>query len=359
MRPGSPAFTAMFVATTLAISLATSLALSPVTTLGAAQRSRATMATTEWMATMEWMAPAAAPAKAGCPAKLEFRTTLLVDTQALGDDAQGVGARLRSKAEQEIQRFDVMLGEDARLPVLIVKIVPMTGEDEGFSYTIDINHGELTPIKDGSSVGECKLCTESELLERVAGSTRALMPKLRGHITDFNNQPCVTADPACQSNSQCKDANRPICHIREKRCVADLSPGCNSDPDCAKSPVGPFCSKETHRCMAAQDATTPDTGMNGKQKAGIGLMVAGALGAGVGIGLVVTKPRAPEPTMAWETRETQKPGYAVLAIGGAALITGVVLFVLGRRQQKAQHARHQVAPVAGAGVFGLSWSGRF
>jgi hypothetical protein len=254
-----------------------------------------------------------------------------------------------------------MLGEDARLPVVVVKIVPMTGEDEGFSYTIDINHAELTPIKDGSSVGECKLCTESELLEKVAGSTRALMPKLRAHITDFNNRPCETVAVACDSNAQCKDPSRPICHVRDKRCVADLIAGCNTNADCARSPVGPFCSAQTHRCVATQqvDAPPPDTGMNGKQKAGIGLMVAGALGAGVGIGLVAAKPRVPEPTMAWETRETQKPGYAVLAIGGAALITGVVLFVLGRRQHKAQHTRHQVAPVAGAGVFGLGWSGRF
>jgi uncharacterized membrane protein YiaA len=72
--------------------------------------------------------------------------------------------------------------------------------------------------------------------------------------------------------------------------------------------------------------------------------------------------------MAWETRETQKPGYAVLAVGGAALVTGIVLFVLGRRQ--ASKKLSQVAPMmapmmngagsgAGAGAYGLSWSGRF
>ncbi len=337
---------AMFVATTLALSLA----LSPVTTLGAAPRSYA------------WMAPAPAAPAAGtdaCP-KLEFRTTLVVDTKALSDDAQGVGSRLRGKAEQEIQRFDLMLGEDTRQPAVVIRIIPLTGEDEGFSYTIDINHGELTPIKDGSSVGECKLCTESELLEKVAGSTRALMPKLRAHITDYNNRPCPAAGAAeCETNEQCKDASRPVCHVREKRCVADLSSGCNTDADCSKSPIGPFCKTDTRRCVASLAVAPRPAGMNGKQKAGIGLMIAGALGAGVGIGLVVNKPKAVEPAMAWTTRETQKPGYAILAVGGAALVTGVVLFVLGRRQQKSQQARHQVAPMAGAGSYGLSWSGRF
>ena len=356
MRPGSPRLTAMFVATPLAISLATSLAtslaLSPITMSGAGPRSYA------WMAAPAAAGPAAAGPEA-CP-KLEFRATLKVDTQALSDDAQGIGSRLRGKAEQEIQRFDLMLGEDARLPAVVVKIVPLPGEDEGFSYTIDINHAELTPIKDGSSVGECKLCTESELLEKVAGSTRALMPKLRAHITDFNNRTCTPDPPLlCRANTECKDPNRPICHVREKRCVADLSSGCNKNADCAKSPVGLFCATDTHRCVASLGDAPPDDGMNGKQKAGIGLMVAGALAAGVGIGLVVNKPRPVEPAMAWKTLETQKPGFAVLAVGGAALITGVVLFVLGRRQQKSQRARHQVVPVVGAGTFGLTWSGRF
>ncbi len=342
----------MFVATTLAISLA----LSPVTTQ--APRTYAQMAQMARTAPMAWMAAPAATANE-CP-KLEFRTVLQVDTQSLSDDAQGVGARLRGKAEQVVTSVDVMLGTDAtKLPVVVVKIVPLPGEDEGFSFTIDINHLTETPIKDGSSVGECKLCTESELLEKVAGSLRALMPKLRAHITDFNNRPCPqTGHPECETNDVCKAKNPelPICHRIEKRCVADLIGGCNKDGDCAKSPVGPFCSPTEHRCVATLDqAPPPPTGMNGKQKAGIGLMIGGALGVGVGIGLVVNKPRVPDPLMAWETRETQKPGFALLAVGGAALVTGVVLFILGRRQQ----TRAAVAPMAGRGVVGLSWSGRF
>ena len=338
----------MFVATTLAISLA----LSPVTTLGAAPRAYA------------WMGPASAAGADPCP-KLEFRTSLQVDTRALSDDAQGIGNRLRGKVEQEIQRSDLMLGSDALLPAVVIKIVPLTGDDEGFTYTIDINHAEFKPIKDGSSVGECKLCTESELLEKIAGSTRALMPKLRAHITDYNNRPCPSAaSTACESNAQCKDPDRPICHVREKRCVADLSPGCIVDADCVASPVGPLCNVELKRCVATLGAPVdlPPGGMNGKQKVGIGLMIAGALGAGVGVGLAVNKPKAIDPLRAWDTRETQKPGYALIVVGGAALVTGVVLFVLGRRQQQprqARQARHQVTPMAGAGVYGLGWSGRF
>ena len=45
----------------------------------------------------------------------------------------------------------------------------------------------------------------------------------------------------------------------------------------------------------------------------------------------------------------------MLAVGGAALVTGVVLFVLGRRDR----TRTQVTPVAGTSSWGLVWSGRF
>ncbi len=348
----------MFVATTLAVSLA----LSPVTTLALGNQPQLFASKPQ---TYAWMAPAPA-----CP-KLEFRAVLQIDTTALTDDAQGVGGRMRGKAEQAVQSFDVLLGEDAaKLPVIVIKVVPLTGEDEGFSFTIDINHEAQKPIKDGSSVGECKLCTESELLEKVSGSTRALMPKLRGYIADFNNRPCEAAAPECQADAQCKDPNRPICHRIEKRCVADLRAGCSTDADCTTSAVGPFCAPDTRKCVASLEQ--PAAGMNTKQKAGIGLMIAGALGAGAGIGLVVTKPKVPNAMMAWETRETQKPGYAVLAVGGAALVTGIVLFVLGRRQasKKLSQVAPQVAPMmapmmngagsgAGAGAYGLSWSGRF
>ena len=332
----------MFVATTLAISLA----LSPVTPLGlllghggAAPRPYA------------WMAPA--PSAPGC-AKLEPRVSLQVDTQALSDDAQGVGNRLRSKAEREIQGFDLMLGgaEAKDIPAVVIKIVPLVGEDEGFSYTIDINHATATPIKDGSSVGECKLCTESELLEKVAGSTRALMPKLRGYITDYNNKPCEPLK--CKVNLDCVgNPDGSVCDVPTGRCHRPGVAICQIDADCKNNPIGPICDPVEKRCIAA--ATPPDRGMNGKQKAGIGLLVGGALGVGIGVGLVVKKPTPTDKYTAWETRETQKPGFVLLAVGGAALVTGIVLFALGRRER----TRSQVGPMAGTGTYGLSWSGRF
>jgi hypothetical protein len=341
----------MFVATTLALSLA----LSPVTTPGGVVSPALALAP----------APAAGPGKAAAAPgaaqckKLDFRAAVQIDASALGDDAQGVSTRLRGKAEQELQRNDIMLaGADAKdLPVMVVKVVPLPGEDEGFSYTIDINHADHNPIKDGSSVGECPLCTESELLEKVVGSTRALLPKLRAYVTDFNNKPCGGPQQQCSSNADCAgNPAGPVCNAATRSCVQGESVGiCRVDADCKSSPVGPLCREQggAMRCVAAE--ARPPAGLNGKQKAGIGMMVLGAVGVGVGVGLVVRKPTAIEPYMAWETRETQKPGYAALAVGGAALITGVTLFLLGRRQQ----SKSAVGPMAGAGTYGLSWSHRF
>ncbi len=332
----------MFVATTLVLSLA----LSPVTPLGLGGVVPSTHA---------WMTVAPDPT---CP-KLEPRVVLQIDTQALGADGEGVANRLRVAAEREIQGFDLMLGTPAaqELPVVIIKVVPLPGEDEGFSYTIDINHAAEKPIKDGSSVGECKLCIESEVLEKVAGSTRALLPKLRAHITDFNNRPCKP-EKVCKSDTDCNgSAEGPRCALETGICFRP-KPECETDADCVNNVHGPICHKVIKACVKGKDGPQtppPATGMNTKQKAGIGLMVAGALGLGTGIGLVVRKPTATDPYQAWSTLETQKPGFAVLAVGGAALVTGVVLFVLGRRDR----ARTQLTPVAATNTWGLVWTGRF
>ncbi|MBA3547816.1 MAG: hypothetical protein H0T76_15140 [Nannocystis sp.] len=333
----------MFVATTLVLSLA----LSPVTPLGLGSVVPQAHA---------WMAVAPDPA---CP-KLEPRVVLQIDTQALGAGGEGVANRLRVAAEREIQGFDLMLGPPTaqELPVVVIKVVPLPGEDEGFSYTIDINHAAEKPIKDGSSVGECKLCIESEVLEKVAGSTRALLPKLRAHITDFNNRPCKP-EIRCKSDADCNgSAEGPRCNLETGVCFRP-KPECETDADCVGNAHGPTCHKVIKACVKGKDGgqppPPPPPGMNTKQKAGIGLMVAGAVGVGAGIGLVARKPSPTGTYEAWSTLETQKPGYAVLAVGGAALVTGVVLFVLGRRDR----SRSQVTPVASMNSWSLVWTGRF
>lgn len=339
----------MFVATTLALSLV----FSPVTALTQAAGPAASAKASEPAAAK----PGSKPAGPGGCAKLDYRARVDVDAAALGADGQGVAPRLRTKAEQELQRNDIMSAADgADAPVVHVKLVPLPGEDGGFSFTIDITHTDQNPIKDGSSVGECPLCTESELLEKIVGATRALAPKLRAYVADYNNKPCGPAPtPVCDADADCKDPAAPKCSRQLKQCVA--ADECAADADCVGNTNGPACHPVIKKCVPRKDVpkATDGGGWNGKQKAGVALMVVGVVGAGVGVGLVAKKPVTPDPFMAWETRSTRNPGIAMLAVGGAVLVTGVIVYALGRRQAKAT----QVTPVAGPGMYGLSWSGRF
>lgn len=354
----------MFVATTLALSLVfspvTALTQAPVgpantTTPAAAPATTAATpaATPATPASKPAAAPASKPATTSKPAgsscdKLDYRARVEVDAGALGADGQGVATRLRTKVEQELRGNDFMLGAagDA-IPQMTVKVVSLPGEDEGYKYTIDITHVDAHPIKDGSSVGECPLCTESELLEKVVGAARALAPKLRAYVADYNNRECV---PSCTNDAECKNAAQPHCNLQKNVCEA-APPGCRSDADC---PAIQHCMVSAHICVDDGTEPPPPGGLSTKQKAGVALLAVGAVGVGVGIGLLVKKPVADNPAEAWSYTTTKPPGIALLAVGGVAVATGVVLFILGRRPP-----RNQVAPVAGAGFYGLSWSGRF
>lgn len=348
----------MFVATTLALSLV----LSPVTALTQAPVVPASSAVGSPTPASKPAAVTPAPAPAATPAgkpastscvKLDYRARVDVDAAALGADGQGVATRLRGKVEQELRGNDIMLGtaENTDIPKMIVKVVSLPGEDEGYSFTIDITHTDSHPIKDGSSVGECPLCTESELLEKVVGAARALAPKLRAYVADYNNKPC-----SCASDVDCKDPALPHCNVQKHACEPPIQdPECRVDAHCKGNPNGEKCNLATNKCFDGGTTTTPNGGLNNKQKAGVAMLAVGAVGVGVGIGLLVKKPVAEDPAMAWSYTTTRPPGIALLAVGGVAVATGVVLFILGRRQQP----KTVVTPVAGAGFAGLSWSGRF
>jgi hypothetical protein len=348
----------MFVATTLALSLV----VSPVTALMQAppttQRPAVTSAPAPSTAPAAAPAPVAAATPASKPAgtacvKLDYRAVVVVDATTLGADAQGVATRLRSKAEQELQRNDIMLGTaESAVPRIVVKVVPLPGEDGGYSFTIDITHVDTSPVKDGSSVGECPLCTESELLEKIVGATRALAPKLRAYVADYNNKPC-----GCNVDIDCKDPALPTCNKQRHVCEPrSAEPECRTDTDCKGNVNGDHCHEVTKKCVPGTSSPPPPGGLSGKQKVGVGLLAVGAVGVGVGIGLMVKKPVADAPDMAWSYTTTRPPGIALLAVGGVAVASGIVLFILGRRPAP---PRNQVTPVAGAGFYGLSWSGRF
>jgi hypothetical protein len=365
----------MFVATTLALSLVLSsvtaltqaplVPAAPTTAASAAAPATKPAATTPSPAAgpttlrpatakpADAKPAAAAPGKAGGCAKLDYRARVEVEA------AENVAARLRSKAEQELKLNDIMLGaaDGVDAPVMIVKVVPLPGEDEGFRFTIDINHADHSPIKDGSSVGECPLCTESELLDKVVGATRALAPKLRAYVADYNNRPCKAS---CSSDAECTDPGKPRCDAAEHMCVAaaEAPRECSSDADCKGNPNGDRCHPVIKKCARGSeiDGPKPVAGWNGLQKAGLGLGLAGAAAGIAGAVLLGMKDKAPDQFRAWEYTTTKPPGTALVIVGATVLVAGVVVGLLGVRKN---NRRSQVTPVAGGNFYGLSWTGRF
>lgn len=348
----------MFVANTLALSLVfspvTALTQAPIVSAPAAGPSAKPAEPAGKPAAKS--AEPAAGGKAACP-KLDYRARVEVDAAKLGLDGQGIAPRLRVKAEEELKRNDIMgAGDGQDVPVLYVKLEPLPGDDGGFHYTVDINHGELRPIKDGSSVGECPLCTESELLEKIVGATRALTPKLRAYVADFNNKPCEPSGPAsCESDAGCKDPALPKCSKQLKQCVA--ADECATDADCGGNSNGPACHPVIKKCVPRKDIPKTTTPSN----TGRGMMIGGGILVAAGLGGVITgavfigkNTSQPDAMNGAELLNWRTPGIGVLVTGIAFAAVGGALLGLGAKKR-----RTQVAPVAGAGVYGLSWSGRF
>ena len=268
------------------------------------------------------------------PAKLESRAAIVVDTSAAGEEGEVVRQRIRSKAEAEMQALALLIGDAPTLPQVVTKISALGGDAIGWSYTIDINHASQSPIPGGSFVGECQDCTENELVDRVAGDVRSLLPRLRAYIVDHNAQVDAEAKRRDEALKRWEDDQRAG---QQKGGAAE--PVSNADV----MPMHPLC------------------------KAGIGLMAGGVVGAGVGIGLVVNPDRfgtgascgdpGADLLACSEGRSTHIPGYVALGVGGAVLAAGIALFVVGHRKSKAPQTA--LVPSFGAGVVGLQWSGRF
>jgi hypothetical protein len=77
-------------------------------------------------------------------------------------------------------------------------------------------------------------------------------------------------------------------------------------------------------------------------KAGVGLLAGGTVATAAGLGLSLAEEPA-DPNMPLNKITIHPAGYAILAVGAAALVTGAVLLVLDRRQAK---RAVQVAPTA-------------
>lgn len=286
--------------------------------------------------------------------KLDYRARVVAEAES----SELMSERVQSEVERSLQYNDIMLssadGTDIPLVnVLIRRFARGHPQFPGWGFTINIVHADSI-IKDGASVGECLACTESEVLEKIAGAARSLTPKLRAYITDNNNKPCPSPADAdtCRSDEDCSDRRLPLCSA-EGRCKA----GCRTDADCRASSEGVSCDRVARTCVP-RSAPVPKPEpppLNGLQRGGIGLTIVGGLGVSAGAALVGTAVQRLDDVMLSDVRSMHIPGVALLAVGGAATLTGIVMFFLGRERRRYGH----IVPIVETGTGGVFWTGRF
>jgi hypothetical protein len=107
--------------------------------------------------------------------------------------------------------------------------------------------------------------------------------------------------------------------------------------------------------LTPNPAPPPDKHTGTFGKVGIGLLAGGALAFGTGLGLALKQPK-PDPDDPLREISTHPAGYAVLAVGAAAIVSGAVLLILDRRPPR-RSAR--LAPLLHPATTGLQIVGRF
>lgn len=243
--------------------------------------------------TLAAAAPAVAAEPTAAAGDRSRYASIEIDTSAVGEAGPIIQRRVRERGDVVLRDAEILPARNADDSHIHVAVEELRGEEPGFLYTIWIE-------RNGSAVGdksqlECTLCTESEIVERIEQGLAAAATEL------------PTA--AELSASEAADA---------------------TDPD-------PIDSDTT----SDQDDLSSTQPLGGMGKAGIGLLVGGAAGVGVGVALVVRPAKLDRDDPRFETT-TRPPGWAVLATGAAAAVTGAVL--LGLDRSRARRARTAVAP---------------
>jgi hypothetical protein len=192
-----------------------------------------------------------------------------------------------------------------------VVITPLEGGAPGYRYHYEaVRDGEVIAETVGTT--ECRMCTESELIEQVGAAVvrvaKGLPPTEKADATEAPKvQPEETTQPDTSATTD--DRRRPL-------------------------------------------------GVMGK--VGIGLIVPGVAALAVGIGLAAKEPER-KMDMPREAVTTRPPGIALAVVGTAVAITGVVLVAIDRKRARssASARRPIVVPLASTDRFGLGLVGRF
>ncbi len=238
------------------------------------------------------------------PAPQPLRASLEVNAGATEDGAE-LEERVNTALGARLRRAEVLPRKSLEDGLIHVELTPLPGGD-GYHYDVYAKQADRT-LAATKTEADCAGCDEAALLEAVGEAVDKCLPPLAATVA----QPVQPEEPPPP--------------------VVDVKPAQDPDSD-GRSRTGPL------------------------GKTGIGLMVAGAATAVVGVIFVVqgrtfdTRPGALEQ----EGVDFRPPGFAMLAGGAAMLITGGALYGVDRRRHRTGAA---VAWIPGGAV--ASVGGRF
>jgi hypothetical protein len=237
-----------------------------------------------------------------------------IDTSDIGEEGPVVKRRVRERTDVVLRAAGVLPGRaGADDPIIHVDVDELVGGDPGYQFEMWVSQrGELRGERRRV---ECTLCTESEIVARVEETVTELLAQL-----DAVAEPAPPAD----------------------------EPDSVVDPDQAEPAADP---------SATTDDEPPRKGLGGLGKAGVALLSVGVAGVAVGAVLVALPAKVDVANPLYETT-TRPPGWAVLGVGAAALISGTVMLIVDRRRARRPRAT-ALQPTLGRGSAGLVWTSRF
>ena len=249
---------------------------------------------------------------------------ITVDATAMGDSAEVVAQQVDEGARAILEGNGLVASDAADAPEIVLTVAPLGEGKPGYRCDYEVRQdGAVVP--GSASFSDCRLCTESELVETAQAAVESQLDTLRELGAPKVPEPAGDGGDAGVQGSS-----------------GDV--GGDDDGDGGGGDDG------------TDDLDRPGgLGTMGKVGIGIGVVGIGALVPGIILAVLPPKhlPNA-------ERRTTTIPGAVLAAGGGAALITGAVLLGidLGRRKRRSQ-ARLHPSPVLGPDFAGASLSGRF
>lgn len=255
---------------------------------------------------------APASARASEPSVI-VRASLEIDTTQAGAAGPVIHSRLDELGSRQLRRAEVLPGRSARDPWIELHVRTLGEDAPGFVITSALRvDGEV--VDESRHESECRLCTESEAVERATAEIDRLVPLIRAQAST----PTAATAPASTAAAP-----------------ASASPASAAPASVGDEAVDP----------APANASEP---LGARGKAGVATIAIGVVAIGVGVGLSLAEPR-PDPEMPLNEISTRGAGLAMIGVGAAAAITGVVLLVVDRRARARTLAWSPTLTPGGAG----------